>query len=156
MRKPFDIADHYWVIKDDNTRAFSSARREFVPTDDADFVAWLADDTSWGVTIIASEAELWDVLLAQAPQCLPDDQQPVPTISKAQALLWLLQQGKTEADIDALVAAIPDDGQRAVAEIEWKYRQPFHHDHPLFAALAPAVGISVDGLPTAFRAAALL
>jgi hypothetical protein len=81
---------------------------------------------------------------------------PVPTIAKAQALLWPLPQGKTEADIDSAIAAIPDAEQRAVAEIEWRYRQPFHYDHPLFAALAPGDRLAVDGLPAAFRAAAML
>lgn len=147
--------DHYWTIAADAERVYSSARRAYVPLDDAGYQAWLGRGWTSAVAM-PSEAALWALLAAQAPQCLPDDQQPVPTISKAQALLWLLQHGKSEADIDALIAVIPDAEQRAVAEIEWRYRQPFHHDHPLFAALAPAIGIAVDDLPAAFRAAALL
>ncbi len=81
---------------------------------------------------------------------------PVPTISKAQCLLWLLQQGKTEADVETAVSAIADPATRSVADIEWKYRQPFRHDHPLFAQLAPALGIDPATLPDAFRAAAQL
>jgi len=80
--------------------------------------------------------------------------EPVPTITKAQALLYLLSIGKTEADVLAAIATISDPTERSVAEIEWNYRQPFRHDHPLFAALGPAVGIT--DMETAFRAAAVL
>lgn len=79
---------------------------------------------------------------------------PVPTITKAQALLYLLSIGKTESDVKASIATISDLNARAVAEIEWNYRQPFHHNHPLFAALGPAVGIT--DMETAFRIAATL
>lgn len=94
--------------------------------------------------------------LPQAPAVTAPPPAPVPAITKAQCLLWLLQQGKTEADVDAAIAAITDSEARSVAEIEWKYRQPFHSDHPLFAQLAPALGIDVSALPDAFRAAAQL
>lgn len=79
---------------------------------------------------------------------------PVPAITKAQALLHLLSIGKTEADVLSAIATISDPTERAVAEIEWNYRQPFRHDHPLFAALGPAVGIT--DMEAAFREAALL
>lgn len=92
----------------------------------------------------------------QAPAVTAPPPAPVPAITKAQCLLWLLQQGKTEADVDAAIAAITDSEARSVAEIEWKYRQLFHSDHPLFAQLAPALGIDVSALPDAFRAAAQL
>lgn len=79
---------------------------------------------------------------------------PVPAITKAQALLYLLSIGKTEADVLAAIATITDPTERAIAEIEWNCRQPFRHDHPLFGALGPAVGIT--DMEAAFRAAALL
>lgn len=78
---------------------------------------------------------------------------PVPTISKAQALLYLLSIGKTEADVDAEIAKL-EPSARAVAQIEWKHRQPFHHDHPLFIALGPLLGI--NDMEAAFRMAATL
>ncbi len=80
--------------------------------------------------------------------------EPVPAITKAQAVLYLKSIDKTEADVLAAIATIADQTERAVAEIEWNYRQPFRHDHPLFAALGPAVGIT--DMEEAFRAAALL
>jgi hypothetical protein len=150
----YEPLDHYWIVAGDASRAFSSASGAYVAASDARYLAW--QDAGNVPSAIVDEATLWDLLNVQAPQAVPEASRPVPTISKAQCLLWLLQQGKSESDIDALIAGIPDAEQRAVAEIEWKYRQPFHHDHPLFASLAPAIGISVDDLPAAFRAAALL
>lgn len=79
---------------------------------------------------------------------------PVPTITKAQALLYLLSIGKTEADVEAVIATIADANARAVAQIEWDYRQPFHADHPLFVQLGPAIGIT--DMVAAFTAAAQL
>lgn len=90
---------------------------------------------------------------AIAPYAPEPEPEPVPAITKAQALLYLLSIGKTEADVLAAIATITDPTERAVAEIEWSYRQPFRHDHPLFAALGPAVGIT--DMEEAFRAAAV-
>jgi hypothetical protein len=67
---------------------------------------------------------------------------PVPTITKAQALLWLWRnKGKTEDHVDAAIAAIPDLNERTEALIVWRYRAPWKVDHPLFALLAPAFDI---------------
>lgn len=82
---------------------------------------------------------------------------PVPTITRRQCRLWLLQQhGKTSADVEAAIAAIADAATREAARIEWEDATAFHHDHPLMTALAPALGIDPATLPDAFRAAALL
>ena len=83
----------------------------------------------------------------------PTQPNPVPTISKAQALLYLLMIGKTEADVDAEIAKL-EPSARAVAQIEWKHRQPFHYDHPLFIELGPLLGIT--DMVAAFRIAATL
>jgi hypothetical protein len=82
---------------------------------------------------------------------------PVPTITKRQALLFLLQLGKTDADVEAAIDAIADPVAREGARIEWRYPAgPLHHEHPLFSALAPAIGLKVEDLPAAFEQAAKL
>jgi len=82
---------------------------------------------------------------------------PIPTIDRRQCRLWLLQtHGKTKADVDAAIAAIPDPTARAVAQIEWEDATVFHYDHPLIAQLASVFGIDPATFPDAFRAAALL
>ncbi len=109
-----------------------------------------------GVFANLQEGYAEEALASDDPEVLaylnPPD--PVPAITKAQALLYLLSIDNTEADVLAAIATIADPTERAVAEIEWNYRQPFRHDHPLFAALGPAVGIT--DMEAAFRAAAAL
>lgn len=104
-----------------------------------------------------SDRAAFDAAVA-AGGIVPDPYVPppaaVPTISKAQALLYLLSIGKAEADVDAAIATIPDATQRAVALIEWNYREPFDSSNPLFTALAPILGIT--DLAAAFAAAAKL
>lgn len=81
---------------------------------------------------------------------------PVPIITRRQIRLWLLQHGKTAADVETAIASIADPTAREAALIEWQDGVAFHHDHPLFAQLAPLLGIAVSDLPAAFRAAAVL
>lgn len=61
--KLYDPRQWYWIVAGDNTRAFSSAAGDYVPVDDATFVAWQDDGTV--PSRIASEAEL-AVILASA------------------------------------------------------------------------------------------
>lgn len=116
--------------------------------------------TSDGSIIPADPAnrDYADYLLWLAKDNEPDPHvpppQPVPTITKAQALLYLLSIGKTSADVDTAIATIEDPTEHAIAQIEWDYRQPFYHDHPLFIALGPAVGIT--DMEAAFRVASTL
>lgn len=99
------------------------------------------------------EYEAW-IEAGGVPESYVAPPAPVPTISKAQALLYLLSIGRSDADVRAAIAAISDATERAVAEIEWDHRQPFHHDHPLFVQLGPAIGIT--DMASAFREAAVL
>jgi hypothetical protein len=83
--------------------------------------------------------------------------EPVPAITKRQALLYLLSRRKAESDVETAIETIQWDGARAATQIEWRYPSgPLRHDHPLIVALAPAIGLSVEELPDAFRAAAKL
>ena len=58
--KPYDPANWYWFVARDKTKAFSSASGDYVPANNATFIAWLADGTR--PTNIASETELGEVL----------------------------------------------------------------------------------------------
>lgn len=60
---PYDPRNWYWIVGGDETRAYSSAAGDYVPSANATFTAWKA---AGGVpTRIASEEELAEVL-AQA------------------------------------------------------------------------------------------
>ncbi len=75
-------------------------------------------------------------------------------IDKARALLYLKTINKTEADVFAAIATIEDPDEREIAEIEWNHRPTFRHDHQMFVALGPKLGIT--DMVAAFRAAAEL
>src|SRR5262245_58002007 len=70
MMVPYDVRNHFWIVAGDESRLWSSAVRTYVAPDAKDFTAWQAAGRL--PTRIASEDELWDVLTAQAPDCLPD------------------------------------------------------------------------------------
>ena len=53
------ITNHYWVIGSSTTEVYSSASNTLVPTDDATYAAWAANNTA---SPIVSEAELSDVI----------------------------------------------------------------------------------------------
>lgn len=82
---------------------------------------------------------------------------PVPSITRRQLRLWLLGNGKTDADVRTIIGAIPDATQRAAAMIEWEDSNTYHRDHPLVAQLAPGIGLATpEGVDAAFREAATL
>lgn len=101
-----------------------------------------------------AEYEAWLAAAGGVPDPYIAPPSPAPAITKAQALLYLLSIGKTEADVNAVIATIADANERAVAQIEWDYRQPFEATHPLFVQLGPAIGIT--DMAAAFTAAAQL
>jgi hypothetical protein len=58
--KIYDPRNWYWIVAGDETRVFSSATGNYVPANDATYIAWLADGTR--PTRIPSEEELGEVL----------------------------------------------------------------------------------------------
>lgn len=132
----YNPSDHYWIVAGDETRVFASARRVYVPVDDAAYVAWFAERGR--VTRIDTEANLWDVLLQQAPQCLPDDQQPRRKVAKS-----LIISRVTD---EQLAAAI---GLMTLRQQE-RWRAPdqpeVYFDDPETVAVLTAVGADTDAV----------
>lgn len=93
-----------------------------------------------------------DFASADPSQPLPT---PVPDITASQARRWLLSIGKTSADIEALIATLPEPS-RGNAMIQWEYETVFRRSMPLFDQLGPALGLSPQQMDDAFRAASLL
>jgi hypothetical protein len=58
--KNYDPKNWYWIVAGDETRVFSSATGNYVPANDATYVAWAADGTM--PTRILNETELGEVL----------------------------------------------------------------------------------------------
>jgi hypothetical protein len=58
--KNYNPSNWYWIVASDESRVFSSATGNYVPANDATFLAWKADGNT--PTRIVSEAELGEVL----------------------------------------------------------------------------------------------
>lgn len=69
--RTYEIGDWYWTVGGDEARAYSSAVRDYVPADDAAFVAFVAD----GNAPIAVDTEF---NLGLALGTLPLNQAPLP------------------------------------------------------------------------------
>ena len=93
------------------------------------------------------------------PEELPP--QPVPrAVSRRQLRLWLVKNGYTLAQVEALIDALPEP-QRTEARIEWHDASHYEHGHPLLRQLAGQLlkkeGKELDAaLDEAFRQAAAL
>lgn len=81
---------------------------------------------------------------------------PIAPITKRQMLNWLLaNKGKTEADVLAAIATIPDDAARAEAEIDWKYPDgDFRRSNPFMDQLGPLFNMTSGDIDQAFVEAA--
>lgn len=75
---------------------------------------------------------------------------PVPqTVPMRQARLALLAAGLLD-DVDAAIAAIPDEMQRRAAQIEWEFASDVVRDSSLVALLGQALGLDDAGLDGLF------
>lgn len=58
--KTYDLNNWYWIVGGDQTKVYSSALGDYVPAADAEYTAWLADNTA--PTSIDNEANLGAVI----------------------------------------------------------------------------------------------
>ena len=91
------------------------------------------------------------------PEPLPPPPPPA-AVTRRQLRLWLIRNGFTLAQVEALIDALPEP-QRAEARIEWEDATQFERSHPLLRQLAGALlkleGAKLDAaLDEAFRQAA--
>lgn len=83
------------------------------------------------------------------------DASPVPaTISARQARLWLIRHGITLAQVDAVIASIPDALTRESVRVDWEYGTEVQRSSPFIEQLAPALGLDAAAIDAAFREAA--
>ena len=78
---------------------------------------------------------------------------PVTTITMRQARLALLRAGLLD-DVDAAIAAIPDETQRHAARIEWEYASIVERNSALIKQLTPALGVTEAQMDELFATAA--
>lgn len=75
----------------------------------------------------------------------------LPPLTARQLRLGLVTNGITLASVEATIAAIEDEQDRAVAEIEWQYASQFDRDHPLIEQVGGALGLSVEQIDTMWQ-----
>lgn len=81
---------------------------------------------------------------------------PLPPLAARQLRLGLVGGGILPAQVDAAIAAIPNDAERAVAEIEWQYASQFERDHPLIEQVGTELGLTVEQIDAMWQAALAL
>lgn len=81
---------------------------------------------------------------------------PVPTLTRRQVRLWLLQRGLKARDVATAVNTIADPIEQEKARIEWEDAEVFHYDHPLIASIATILGLEIHSLPNEFQEASKL
>jgi len=72
------------------------------------------------------------------PDWRPEPQAPPPApraITRRQLRLWLVRNGITLAQVEALIDALPEP-QRTEARIEWQDATQYERGHPLLRQLA--------------------
>lgn len=80
--------------------------------------------------------------------------EPVPeVITPRQAKIALLQAGLLD-DVEAGIAAIPDETTRRIAQVEWECAQEVRRDWPLLNDVAAAIGLTAEQVDELFQAAA--
>ena len=87
-------------------------------------------------------------------QYAPEANPVPPSISARQARLWLIRHGITLAQVDAVIASIPDAITRESVRVEWEYGTDVNRNSAWLAALGPALGLDAATLDAAFREAA--
>lgn len=79
-----------------------------------------------------------------------------PTLTRRQLRLGLLANGITTAQVEGVIAAIPDPVDREVAQIEWADATSYERSHPLVDQIGVALGLSPEQIDAMWLAAASL
>lgn len=84
-----------------------------------------------------------------------DEPKPVPeSVSPYQFRAWLINHGISLAQIDALLAAIPDELERDRSTVAWEYGLEVKRTHPMVSQFGAALGMTAEQIDAAFREAA--
>lgn len=81
---------------------------------------------------------------------------PVPeVVTRRQAKVALLQAGLLD-DVEAAIAAIPDETERRIAQVDWADAQEVRRDWPLLVQMAAQIGLTPEQVDNLFRQAATI
>ncbi|TJV70353.1 MAG: hypothetical protein E5X76_20170 [Mesorhizobium sp.] len=120
----YDPSNWFWIVADDESRFWSSAASAYVGV--------LPEGA--GATRIASEDDLWDVLRAQFPDGLPEEQKPPRLVPKRLIVDRLQAAGLLEAARAAIDAADLYTQER------WNTRTDIFANDPTALQMLAAIG----------------
>lgn len=77
------------------------------------------------------------------------------SVSPYQFRAWLLRRGVSLAQVDAMIATLPQP-ERDEATVAWEYGLEVRRDHPLVAQFGTALGMTAEQIDAAFVEAAAI
>lgn len=84
----------------------------------------------------------------------PPDPPAIPdTVTAVQIRLWLVAHGISLEQVDAAIAALPDETREAT-RIEWEYSGTIHRASSTLVAMATTFGMDATAIDAAFVEAA--
>ena len=118
-------------------------------------LTWIRGDTpvDWRPPDGTSRVQESDLPAGWIPA--PQPPQPVPeSVTPYQFRSWCLTHGVSLSQIDALIAAIPDETQRELVQVAWEYGLEVRRSHPMIESFGSALGLTDEQIDQAFREAA--
>jgi hypothetical protein len=68
----------------------------------------------------------------------------MPNLTARQLRLGLVRNGIPLSSVEAAIAALPDESERAEAEIEWQFASSYSRMHPLINAVGANLGLAPE------------
>lgn len=95
------------------------------------------------------------VVVTDDPSSLPQRVASVGEVTNAQMRLWLIANygSAVISQVDAMVNAMPDATEQALARAKWEYGSVVRRSDPLVAEFAEALGLDSTEVDAAFLAA---
>ncbi|ERP98270.1 hypothetical protein Q669_24055 [Labrenzia sp. C1B10] len=115
------------------------------------------ENHGWSVTV-AQVAQAWKTSGGVIPEWNPptpgEVRASMPTVTARQLRHGLLNVNMDEADVEALIAAMPDEEERKRASIDWRTANEYERLHPLVVQISASLGLTpelVDSLWDYYR-----
>ncbi|WEX07364.1 hypothetical protein [Chelativorans sp. AA-79] len=81
---------------------------------------------------------------------------PLGPLTARQIRLGLIASGISLAQVEAAIEAIPDEGERETAQVEWEYATQFLRHHPLMVQIATVLDLTDEQVDAMWASALTL
>ncbi|WP_299812449.1 hypothetical protein [uncultured Roseibium sp.] len=136
MRRIIGVAHYEVEYPDGSTEAIFTGLRP-------------GENNAWNLEVIKA-AQVWrsagGVIGAWVPPTAEEIREGMQPLSARQFRLGLLDAGGTFAQVEAAIATIEDETERAKAQIEWEYAATFNRMHPLVVNLSVSLGFKPEDI----------